>query len=190
MLISVLHLIGSQAESEKRPGFSYEVAPPLHCTSILASLMSIYRHGGLILPSELGAYIGIVREQRGLSLGQLSFASRICRGTLSSIENGMISRLKLFDLIHLDDSLQCSGELIVLSWWEVSSRQMLEQEWNQRNLATAYSPQVLHQLLSLLISVGRWLQVIYQGDTIWQSTIRYQLELSDAPTSYEKKQAV
>ncbi len=184
MLVSVLNLIDSQPMSEKRPGFSYEVAPPLHCTSITASLMSIYRHGGLIEPSELGAYIGMKRSQKSLSLGQLSFASRIRRGTLSSIENGTIRRLKLFDLIHLDNSLQCGGELIALSWWEVSSRQMLEQEWNQ--LDAPYSSQALHQLLSLLISVGRWLQVIYQGDTIWQSTIRYELGLSPLTTSYEQ----
>jgi transcriptional regulator with XRE-family HTH domain len=164
------------------PWFSYEVDPPLHDKSILASLMSIYRQGGLVLPSELGASIGMVREEKGLSLRELSLASRIPIGTLSSIENGKVTHFKLCDLIHLDDFLQRGGELIALYWWEVSNRQVLEQEWNRFHMTTAYSPRVKHRLFSLLISVGRWLQVIYQDDTIWQSTIRYELGLS---ASYE-----
>jgi transcriptional regulator with XRE-family HTH domain len=175
-----------QADIEKMlwdlPWFRYEVAPPLHCEAILGDLLSIYQRGGLILPSELGAYIGMLRRQSGFSLKQLSEETHIPIGTLSSIETGMVKHLKLCDLIHLDDYLQRGGALIALYWWEVSNRQALEQEWNGFSVAAAYSPRVKHTLMSLLISVGRWLQVIYPGDPIWHSTIRHELGLSLPPS--------
>ncbi|MBA2681140.1 MAG: helix-turn-helix transcriptional regulator [Ktedonobacteraceae bacterium] len=160
------------------PWFRYEVAPPLHCESIIADLAPIYQRGGLILPSELGVYISKLRRQEGFSLKQLSEEIRIPIGTLSSVENGMIKHFKLCDLLHIDASLQRRGELIALYWWEVSNRQTLEQEWNQLPLAAAYSPRVKHTLTSLLISVGRWLQVIYQDDTEWLRAIRHELDLA------------
>jgi transcriptional regulator with XRE-family HTH domain len=175
LLVSVLNFIRSSEAFTRLSPDQTLVTPPLHGSSI--DFVSIYRRGGLIEPAEVGAYVSLVRGKLGFSPKQLSEATGISVGILSNIENGMIKRLKLCDLLSLDNCLQCGGELIVLCWWEVSSRQMLEQEWNQLDA------QVLHQLLSLLISASRWLQVIYQQDTIWHSTIRYQL---DTPTCYEK----
>jgi transcriptional regulator with XRE-family HTH domain len=160
------------------PWFRFEVAPPLSHEPIIANLKTIYQHGGLVLPAELGAYAALQRNQRGLSLKQCSEAIHMPLGTLSSIENGMVKHLKLCDLVLLDDFLQQRGDLLALYWWEVSNRQALEQEWNELQLTAPYTPRVKHMLASLFISVGRWLQYIYQSDTIWLSTIRHELGLA------------
>ena len=190
MLISALNLIvGSGlltkaralplfalADLEKmlldHPWLSYEVPPPLLCSSI--DVMWIYQHAGLVLPSEVGAMVRMLRTKSGFSLKQLSEMG-ISTSALSNIENGRVKRVRLLDLIHLDESLQCNGALIALYWWEVSNHQMLEQEWNAT--CSPYSLEVMHRLVSLLIGVGRALQVIYQEDTIWHRTIRYELGL-------------
>jgi len=161
------------------PWLRFEIEPPLQCESIVASLGAIYQRGGLILPSEIGAYIQYVRRQSGISFKQCSDDTHVPQGTLSSIENGMVKHLKLYDLLKLDQYLQMDGRLVALYWWEVSNRLIFEQAWhNELPPITMYSSRVKHTLVSLLVSVGRWLQYIYQDDTIWLAMLRHELGLA------------
>ncbi len=165
------------------PWFRFEIEPPLQCESIVASLGTIYQHGGLLMLSELGAYIQYARRQRGISLKECSKNTRVPLRTLSSIENGMVKYLTLCDLLALDEYFQMDGKFVALYWWEMSNRLIFEQEWNNELQPCAmYSIQVKHALVSLLIAVGRWMQFIYQGDTTWLAMLRYELGLTSSCT--------
>jgi transcriptional regulator with XRE-family HTH domain len=171
-------------------GFSwlrFEVDPPLECEPIIAALGTIYRHGGLVVASEIGAHIRYLRRQRGLSLPQCSDAARLSPGMLANLESGMTGiRLKLEDLLALDDCLGAEGGLIALYWWEVSNRLAFEKEWESDLPPLAgYPPRVKHALVSLFIAVGRWLQRIYQDDTTWLAMVRHELGLAMLPGQKE-----
>lgn len=157
--------------------FRYEVTPPLH-EAVISDLPFVYQQRGLVLREELGAYIRLLRlRQGGVSLKQFSEETQIPIATLTSIENGMIKHLKLCDLLALDDFLGCGGSLAAFYWWEVTNRLELEEAWSAEPVAAEYASRVKHDLTSLMISVGRWLQVIYQEETIWLDTLRYELGL-------------
>lgn len=163
------------------PWFRFEVTPPLQCKPLVASLPSIRLSGGLILPSEIGAYLELLRCQHDLSLKQLNNQSRVNLGTLTYLEcgkpeSGKYGRLILYDVLRLDDCLQQNGTLVELYWSEISSRMCLEQAWNDLPEMAVCSTRAKHRLVSLLVSVGRWFQYIYQDDTIWLSTIRNVVE--------------
>jgi len=160
------------------PWFRYEVAPPLKSIPLDTDLLTIYQKGGLVLPTELGAYITCIRKQKDLSLQDVSTLTGMPIGVLSSMEKGMIRYVKLHELIRLDEVVQRGGELLMLYWWEITSRLELEQCWQANASMESFSPHVKHTLASLLISVGRWLQVIYQDEQCsddWHRTIRYVL---------------
>lgn len=151
------------------PWFHFEVPPPLQHEPLVASLPTIYHCEGLILPSEIGMYIGLVRSQRDLPLQQLSNQGRVSFGKL---ESGGNAHLRLYDLLGLDDCLEQRGELVELYWWEISSRLRLERTWSTLPSQAMYSTGAKHALVSLLVSVGRWLQYIYQADPDWLAAIR------------------
>lgn len=156
--------------------FRYDVMPPLNMP-VIADMLSIYQHGGLLLPSEIGAYINFVRRQKDISLATVSATTGIDINKIGSIENGLIKHVKLSELLRLDDCLQRGGEILSLYWWEIANRHALEQEWATLDCMNALTPRLKHALVSMLISVGRWLQVIYQDDTEWHAAIRYALGL-------------
>jgi len=159
------------------PWFHFEVAPPLQYEPLLDVLPSLSRCDGLILLSEIGAYLAVMRTRRTMSVQQVSDQSHVSLGTLTCLEGGKAGKLKMYDLLRLDDCLELNGELVHLYWWELSSRMCLERAWAEQGTPVC-STRAKHGLVSLLTSVGRWLQFIYQDDTVWLATIRHSIGVS------------
>lgn len=107
-----LNLLFGQVDIEKMlsdfPWLRYDVLPPLG-TPIIADLLSVYQHGGLLLPSEIGAYITMLRQQKGLPLAEVSEATGIHINKLGGIENGLVKHVKFSELQSLDGFLQRGG---------------------------------------------------------------------------------
>ena len=165
------------------PWLRFEIEPPLQCEPIIAALGTTYQHGGLIMPCEIGAHLRFLRRQGGISLPQCSDATGITLGVLSNLESGIVKRLKLDDLLALDQYLGADGRLVALFWWELSNRLVFEKEWADDELPplALYPSRVKHALVSLLIGVGRWLQFIYPDDTTWLAMLRHELGLAALP---------
>ncbi len=160
------------------PWLRLEVEPPLEEERVIAGLGAFYQHGGLITLSEIGAHARYLRRRRGMSLPQCCDGAGITLGTLTSIESGLVKRLRLDDLLALDACLQADGRLVALFWWESANRLALEKEWaNELPALAQYAPHVRHVLVSLLIGVGRWLQHIYPDDATWLAMVRQELGL-------------
>jgi transcriptional regulator with XRE-family HTH domain len=160
------------------PFLRFEMLPPLGREDVVASIGTLARLGGLVLPVEIGAYIGWLRERHGLSVTELAARSHLSVSALLHIEAaGFTPRAIFRDLLELDTCLHQDGALVALVWWEVSARLLFEEEWKQRPLPA--SCQGKHALLTLMISIGRWLQVCYPTG-LWLSMIRYELGLLGA----------
>jgi len=161
------------------PCFRFELLPPLQHDAIMASIGDIYRQGGVLLPSEIGAYVRSQRTCKGLSFKQLATQSDLPVSLLESIEQeGLVRRIKLCEVLRLDAGLQREGELFAMCWWELAERSAFECAWVDSACADhTRSLPLRHALVSLLVGVGRWLQYIYRDDVTWLAALRHELGL-------------
>lgn len=161
------------------PFVRFEVVPPLHDEHVIETLPGrVYQAGGLLLPLEIGAFARLRRERLGFPLKKFVDQAHLSLMPLLAIENGNIPRLLLGTLLKLDDALGLEGLLVALYWWEAEARLALESSWQAWREAERYTPASLRKTASLLISVGRWLQHIYQDDTAWLRMLRSELGLA------------
>jgi len=79
-------------------------------------LKQIYLSGGVFIFSDLGTYMQSLRNERGLSARQLAKIVDVSHPSIGALESKMGSRVKLNDLIKIDNALELNGELIVFAW--------------------------------------------------------------------------
>ncbi|GHP00668.1 hypothetical protein KSF_107150 [Reticulibacter mediterranei] len=187
LLVSAVHLIverGGEADQlrfvltdiekmlQPLPRLQMSISPPLRQEALIARIAEISRQGGLILPAEIGAYLRVVRERFPLTLSQLSRRCPFSASALTTIESSSFGvRLLLEDLWQLDHALQQDGALLSLVWEEIRRRKLLEQGW----VDDGYTQEGKRALVDLLISVGRWLQVLYPNDRTWLAMLRHEI---------------
>ena len=92
----------------------YQLCYPINISE--EKLRQIYLAGGVFIFSDLGVYVRSLREERGLSIRQLAKTVAVTHPAISALETKMGSRVKLNDLIKIDNALRLDGELIVFAW--------------------------------------------------------------------------
>ena len=80
------------------------------------TLKKIYISAGAFILSDLGRYVKDLRETRKLSLRHVATLIEFTHPALGQFESKTSDKVKLNDLIHLDNSLELDGELIVFAW--------------------------------------------------------------------------
>jgi transcriptional regulator with XRE-family HTH domain len=82
----------------------------------LDNLRKIYRMGGILTLLDLGGYIRTVRESKGLSFRKTAANLNITFPALVNFERKLSPRVKLQDVIDIDNALDAQGEFVLLAW--------------------------------------------------------------------------
>lgn len=80
------------------------------------TLRKIYLSAGVFILPDLGRYAKYLREMRTLSLRKIASQVELTHVALRNIENIPSHKIKLDDLINLDNALELNGELVIFAW--------------------------------------------------------------------------
>jgi transcriptional regulator with XRE-family HTH domain len=76
----------------------------------------IFLSGGAFIFHDAGAYLRSIRLNKGLSLRQLGAKVGISQPWLAKLENQFNARVKFYDILNLDRTLELGGNLIQIAW--------------------------------------------------------------------------
>ena len=141
-------------------------------------IFEVYRQGGVMTLMDAGRYLGTLREQQGLSYLGLEGKTSFSDNTLGRLERAQVERIKLLEVLRLDQILRQNGKLVA-----VFAR---ASEFNS-GLVNGYSrspegklvlkPWVQEEfgLATLFILLYRWLQCVDPRSEIWVKLWRSKL---------------
>jgi transcriptional regulator with XRE-family HTH domain len=142
------------------------------------SLRNIYLSGGVLTLLDLGRYVRYVREMNKMSQGKVAAQIELSRPALGYFETNPGDKIKIEDLIHLDNALELNGELVVFAWrtaelylgiHRIKTGQVNTiQPWEQSEI----------QLIEKLITTSRLFQRYFPDDREWLDWYRRE-NLSD-----------
>jgi transcriptional regulator with XRE-family HTH domain len=173
------------------PLYQFKVQYPAAITA--EDLWEIYLRGGALSLVDIGAYLKHVRRARRVTLSGLEESGRVSASVISRLETGSLERVKLIDVLTLDEQLGQEGKLVVMYWracmlidavarlhqrdfqagGEGPSKELrLEQEW---------------RLIELFTTICRWLACLEPNDHSWMSAFRQRWD--HAPAGVESDMA-
>jgi transcriptional regulator with XRE-family HTH domain len=153
-------------------------------TSIMAnSILDIYNKGGLVLRLDA---LALIRQQyakqrdKGLQIKKGSEEAKISTVVNSSLEKEKGRKIKLSEVIRVDNVLADKGEILIMSW------KALEFE-REAKLNPPPSTKYQDPLLSwwnlqcmkygyMLIVISRWIEALDLSDSGWLDEIRSQMD--------------
>lgn len=160
----------------RHPVFRFDITYPQMITSDVI-LFNYLEHGVLVL-DDVGAYIRGLRRSARETLRGLEDSTKISKSVLSRIEEGSLERIKLIDILKLDESLKQYGTLLNMCWYVCEF-----EDWINRSLyprINSYDPDTQaqlvtglmpfsavmrseRQLISIYIRMCRWFQYVSRG---------------------------
>jgi len=150
------------------------------------TIWNSYREGSLPTFTDIGAYIKHVRREKQVTLARLEDSVKISASVLSNFESGSIERIRLVDVLTLDQQLAQEGKIIAMYWSVCKFNRRLvcqQQQDGHMRRVEASSPDEIEQdmkLITVFTTICRWLQVFNQGDTSWIYELGAQLHQVNA----------
>jgi transcriptional regulator with XRE-family HTH domain len=156
--------------------YQFKVQYPAAITA--EDLWDIYLRGGALSLMDMGAYLKQARRARRVTLSDLEESGKVSASVLSRLETGSLERVKLIDVLTLDEQLGQEGKLMAMYWRacilidavaRVHQRDLqteavgsgeglrLEQEW---------------RLIEVFTTICRWLACLEPNDHSWMSAFR------------------
>jgi len=167
------------------PFYRFELQYPADLRA--ETIWDMYRNGGLLTLTDIGAYIKNVRRQRQVTLVRLEDSVKISTSVLSHLEAGSIERIRLADVITIDAQLVQEGKLLAM-YWSVSKfnngfRQLHRgrTEGAERSATNGIENEL--KVITLFATMCRWLQVLSQQETSWIPELRTELHHLNMNTS-------
>jgi transcriptional regulator with XRE-family HTH domain len=148
------------------PLYAYELKYPPELEPKL--ILEIYNQRGLITPNDVGLYLKGVRRERKATLQNLEKSTKISDTILSRFETGSVERIKITDILQIDNVLEQEGIILALYWESCQFNEEViykrskhlgslspSDAWNLKNF----------KLVNSIVSTIRWLQYLNPKDT-------------------------
>ena len=144
-------------------------------------LRNIYLSGGVFTLLDLGRYVRYIRETGKMSLRQMATLVELTHPALSSFETNPADRVKLNDIIHLDNTLGLNGELVVFAWR--TAELYLGIYRTKTEISRIVNPWANSEirLIEKLITTSRLFQRYFPDDREWLNWYRREVQ-----TGFEK----
>lgn len=147
----------------------------------------IFRTGGLLTYTDIGSYIKQVRRKKQVTLARLEDSVKISASVLSNFESGSVERIRLIDVLALDQQLAQEGKIVAMYWsackfnlrlvWRVSGRT------SNIDVSSLGGIEQSMKLVTVFTTICRWLQVFGQVDPSWIEELHAQLHQVKAQSS-------
>lgn len=149
--------------------------PPMIVTE---EILAILKQGGVILVSDISAYLKQLLQQPILAEEQRNTALK----GLTRLETGSIERMKMMDILLLDEHLEQEGNIVVMYWHaytfhdEMLRLQMSSVDHSIFKVQNMGIPGREAELASVFVTICRWLQLGSQNDPSWIKDLRLDFE--------------
>jgi transcriptional regulator with XRE-family HTH domain len=137
------------------------------------ALWNIYTDGGALSLVDIGAYIRQARRTRRLTLSGLEESGKLSASVLSRLEAGALERVKLIDVLTLDEQLGQEGKIVAMYWRAcrlIDAVARVHQQQEQAGVAMPASADRMEQdlkVIELLLTICRWLSCLSPADPAW-----------------------
>jgi transcriptional regulator with XRE-family HTH domain len=139
-----------------------------------------YRGGGWITATDVGAYIKKIRREKRVPLVRLQHAVKVSDTVLARLEEGALERIKLNDILLLDEQLEQGGKILVMYWRASQLHEEVMHFLSGSTLRPEDMPLSVWitqqmRLISIFTILCRWFQQEDQKERGWMKELRQQL---------------
>ena len=146
-------------------------------------IWEVYQREGFLTLMDAGVYLKKVRQKMHVPLVHLQHAVKVSDSVLSRLEEGSLERVKLMDILTLDEQLEQHGKVIALYWKVCQDAEMVNRIFArsrhiQETLATTDPTASIEEqvhLISIFTTLCRWFQQSYPHEQTWMSELRKKL---------------
>lgn len=138
--------------SEESP---FEIQIKYPTMGILERVDANFENGGALSLLDAGLYVEATREKQGLTMRDVQKQGNIPISGISRIENGQTERIRVEDIMKLDEVLS-PGKLFAIFWRAFEFYNDLAQELGGKYKVSQENE---YQLVMMLINGFRWLQL-------------------------------
>jgi len=137
------------------------------------AIWNTYAHGGALSLVDIGAYIRQARRTRRVTLSGLEESGKLSASVLSRLEAGVLERVKLIDVLTLDEQLGQEGKIVAMYWRACSLMDTVARAHQQHEQAGAEMPTSMDRIdqdqkvIELFLTICRWLSCLYPSDHTW-----------------------
>lgn len=141
-------------------------------------ILDICRHGGALTGKDVGVYLQHARRKKKVTLVGLEDAVQLSASVLSRMETGAVERVKLMDVLALDQAFGEKGNLWAMYWdatrFKAKSTRHLPKQ-GAPALPPARWTEQEYRLAEALVIACRWLQYLGPGNYSWIGELRREL---------------
>ncbi len=144
-------------------------------------LWKIYLAGGALSLVDIGVYLRQARRTRRVTLSGLEESGKVSASVLSRLEGGTLERVKLVDVLTLDEQLGQEGKILAMYWRACTLMEMVMRVRNQDSLADVPMPAGMERIeqdlkvVELFLTICRWFSCLSTPDSVWITEVRRRL---------------
>ncbi len=163
----------------------YEVQYPQDISA--EDILDILRQNGVLILSDIRAYLRQIAGRKQTSSEKLDVLLKGAGKEESRVEIGPVERVKMIDVLLLDQELEQEGKIVAM-YWSVCLFHEAMLSW----LGHSSEPSVAHEALSaeqesrlalVFITICRRLQHASKNDTAWIRDLRQRFEQLNSPNT-------
>lgn len=147
--------------------YPYEISP--------ATIMEIYRQNGVMILADIWTHLDEVSRER---LDEIKRSDHRIANLVNLARIKWVGRVRLADLVLLDDELGKGGDILRLSWRVCVDDEItafLSEKWAPDLQASPFDRQLIEKMkksVNLLVTLSRWLQHSNWEDVSWLDYLR------------------
>ncbi len=139
-------------------------------------ILEILRQNGVLILCDIGAYLKNTYGKKQITSERLDAFLKIAVKEGSSVEIGQVERIKMIDVLLLDQELEQDGKIVSM-YWNVClfHEEMLRWQAHSHDRSVsqgALSTEQEVRLALVFITICRWLQHISKHDPSWIRDLR------------------
>jgi transcriptional regulator with XRE-family HTH domain len=142
------------------------------------AIWSIYMQGGALSLVDIGAYIRQARRTKRVTLSGLEEAGKLSASVLSRLEAGALERVKLIDVLTLDEQLKQEGKIVAMYWRTCLLIDAVTRARKRDEQAGVSMPAAMDRIeqdlkmIEVFLTICRWRSIISPSDHAWIAEFR------------------
>jgi hypothetical protein len=142
------------------------------------AIWNIYTQGGALSLVDIGAYIRQARHTRRVTLSGLEESGNLSASVLSRLEAGALERVKLIDVLTLDEQLRQEGKIVAMYWRTCLLIDAVTQARKRDEQAEVAMPAAMDRIeqdlkmIEVFLTICRWLSCLSPTDHTWIAEFR------------------
>jgi len=135
-----------------------------------SDLLAIHQQAGMLTLLDISEYVRKVRREKQMTIARLEQVTKLSQGAIARLESTVVEQIKLADVLVLDKQLEQEGILLSMYW---EAYRFYERSIRRRGTSAEQDM----KLVSIFITICRWLQFMNPQDISWMRNLPFQERL-------------